>query len=286
MKNTCVDISGKLNTGLVELYKDINDTAKLLNIPYLVIGAMARDLVLVHGFNSKIERGTRDVDFGINIESWEQFFLLQSALLNIGFVQDKNSIHKFTRTDHHNLPWEIDIVPFGKIVDQQSSIHWPPEGAFVMNVIGFNEALQNALQVTISKNPKLTISVASPAGTALLKLIAWFDRESEFRKKDASDIKYLIATYHKIPEIFDAIYDEGFAEEQDYDVLKASAAKLGTDINHISPPKIKRLLQDNIFLNETNMIEFSREMNSGINTDFDENFELLTLLGQGILKEK
>jgi predicted nucleotidyltransferase len=152
-----------------------------------------------------------------------------------------------------------------------------------MNLIGFNEALQNALQVTISKNPALTISVASPAGTALLKLIAWFDRESEFRKKDSADIKYLMATYHKIPEIFDAIYDEGFAEKQGHDVLKASAVKLGTDINIISSPKIKNLLRDNIFLNETNMIEFSREMNSGINTDFDENFELLTLLGQGIL---
>ena len=72
VKNTCVNIAGKLPLGLVELYADINEHAKKLAIDFLVVGAMARDMVLVHGFGSNIERGTRDVDFGINVASWEQ----------------------------------------------------------------------------------------------------------------------------------------------------------------------------------------------------------------------
>ena len=67
VKNTCVDIAGKLPAGLVKLYADINEHAKALAVNFLVVGAMARGLVLVHGFGSKIERGTRDVDFGINV---------------------------------------------------------------------------------------------------------------------------------------------------------------------------------------------------------------------------
>jgi len=39
-----------------------------------------------------------------------------------------------------------------------------------MSVIGFNEAFNNALNVTISDTPKLEIKVASPAGMLLLKL--------------------------------------------------------------------------------------------------------------------
>lgn len=72
MKNTCVNIAGKLPSGLVELHADIHKHAKELVIDFLVVGAMARDLVLVYGFGPKIERGTRDVDFGINVASWDE----------------------------------------------------------------------------------------------------------------------------------------------------------------------------------------------------------------------
>lgn len=70
MTNTYVKINKKFPKGLTELYADVNSEAQKLAIPYMIVGAMARDLVLVHGFDAKIERGTRDVDFGICVESW------------------------------------------------------------------------------------------------------------------------------------------------------------------------------------------------------------------------
>lgn len=290
MKDTCVNISGKLPKGLIELYKDINNVAGDLKIRSLVVGAMARDLVLVHGFGSTIERGTRDVDFGIRVESWDQFFTLQNALVKLKFKQDEKSIHKFTRIDIDGLPWEIDIVPFGNIVDKHDNIHWPPKGYFVMNVTGFNEALEHALQVTISDKPTISIPVASPVGVAILKLIAWLDRETDIRKKDASDIKYLINTYHKIPNIENSLYSDedgrNFLEKHDWDVSKASAIKLGFDISKILTVKSKEFIKENIFLNEDNIQQFAREMDSSTNTDLDENLALITLLGQGILEEE
>ena len=147
VKNTCVNIAGKLPSGLVELYADINEHAKKLAIDFLVVGAMARDMVLVHGFGSNIERGTRDVDFGINVASWDEFNALRDSLLQVGYVSDVRIIHRLTCEDEEGLPWEIDIVPFGEIADASNSINWPPKQDFAMNMCGFSEAFEHALDV-------------------------------------------------------------------------------------------------------------------------------------------
>ncbi|MFK3864655.1 hypothetical protein [Pseudoalteromonas rhizosphaerae] len=68
MQNTSLNVASKLPRGLVELYLLINAQADALAVPYLVIGATARDIILHHGFGAVIERGTRDVDFAIQLK--------------------------------------------------------------------------------------------------------------------------------------------------------------------------------------------------------------------------
>lgn len=84
MKNTCINIAGKLPRGVIEIYKDIYFHARKLSIDFIVVGATARDLVLVHGYGSTIERGTRDIDFGINVSSWADFNSLTDGLIHAG----------------------------------------------------------------------------------------------------------------------------------------------------------------------------------------------------------
>ena len=62
-----LDVTGKLPSGLVEMYRAVSDSSD--GLPFLIVGAMARDLVLHHGFGAPIERGTRDVDFAIRVAS-------------------------------------------------------------------------------------------------------------------------------------------------------------------------------------------------------------------------
>ena len=81
MKNTSVNIVGKLPQELVELYADISCHTKELGVDFLVVGATARDLVLVYGYDCTIERGTTDVDFGMNVASWDEFNALRARLL-------------------------------------------------------------------------------------------------------------------------------------------------------------------------------------------------------------
>lgn len=260
MKNTCVNIAGKLSPGLVELYTDINEHAKELAVDFLVVGAMARDLVLVHGFGARIERGTRDVDFGINVASWNEFNALRDSLLQAGYEQDTRKIHRLTCEDEDGLPWEIDIVPFGEIADENNSIKWPPEQDVAMNVHGFSEVFEHALDVQISEEPDIVILVASPAGICLLKLVSWLDREVELRAKDATDFSYLIQSYSKIPEIFDALYEEGYMEIVEWDEFKASAMRLGKDVAVIASLETIGFLEEELFNHPTRTEQFVRDM--------------------------
>jgi predicted nucleotidyltransferase len=116
------------------------------------------------------------------VQTWEQFNQLKMRLLASGFVQHKNKPHQLNMIDSSKMPWEIDIVPFGEIAQNNNEIAWPPERDFFMSVMGFTEAFENALTVRISETPDLQIKVASPAGMLILKLISWFERSPQIRK--------------------------------------------------------------------------------------------------------
>lgn len=276
MKNTSLNIAGKLPNGLIELYADISRVADELNIDFLVVGAMARDLVLVHGFGATIARGTKDVDFGINVASWKDFDRLIECLTEDGFVQDKYRVHRLTRDDSYGLTWEVDIVPFGLIAHNET-IAWPPSQDIVMGVSGFKEAFKNAINVKINEKADITILVASPAGISILKLIAWLERAGNIKEKDAIDFGYLIQSYIKIPEIHDAIYGKGFAEAQDWDEVKASAMKLGRDAANIVSVETKGILKLQLFNLPAKMEQFARDMQKGVYTDLEQCFSLISI---------
>lgn len=261
MNNLSKIVIKELPAGLAQLYCMVFDTANKHNIELFIIGAMARDLVLVYGFGARLERATRDVDFAIQVESWNDFERLISSLVHKGFIKDRKQVHKLHYQDTNGLPWEIDVLPFGAIAGTDFMIKWPPNQDTVMTVLGFDTVFDNALQVTLecSDNRQL-IRVASPAGLSLLKLIAWLAREPSYRKKDAQDIYYLIQTYSKISDIYDALYEDGHMEAQDWDENKASAMKLGQDAARLTNRDAYDYLSKKLFLKPSQLELFGREM--------------------------
>ena len=285
MKNTSVNIVGKLPQELVELYDDISCHTKELGIDFLVVGATARDMVLVHGYGATIERGTSDVDFGMNVASWDEFNALRARLLEAGYKPDAHKIHRLSREDEKGISWEIDIVPFGEIADNDHNISWPPEQGVVMNVLGFSEAFEHALDVQISEDPSIVIPVASPAGLCLLKLVSWLDREVGLRAKDAADFEYLIRSYTKIPEIRDAVYDEeGQMEAQDWVETKASAMKLGQDVRKISSSATRDFLKESLLNQPAQKEQFARDIQRQHKQDFTQCVELVETFSKAFLK--
>lgn len=161
--------------------------------PYFLMGAMARDLFLVHAFGRPVYRATQDLDFGVAVESWGRFEAVKQTLARRGFEAHPHSSHRFSyqRPDwEHPIP--VDLIPFGGLEAPAGMIAWPPGNDLIMTVAGFDEVFSSAVHVEISGT--LTIPVASLAGLAVLKLFAWRDRHAT-NDKDATDLFLIMSSY-------------------------------------------------------------------------------------------
>ena len=273
-------MSGKIDSGNIELYRIINRVANELNISYMVVGATARDLVLHYGAGAPIKRATTDIDFGMQVESWEAFEKLKNALIDNDF-ETTELAHRLIGPKNT----KIDIVPFGPLVDNASNINWPPKGDFVMSVLGFQEAHDHAIDVIIQQDPLIEIPVSTSQGLALLKIISWSEREIELKQKDAEDLVYLLETYEKVGDVVDRIYEEeGLMEQYDWDITLASAHILGNDSASIAENTTKKqiieILENNLIPDGRNKL--IRDMCG--RGDYDEALSQLQALANGFRK--
>lgn len=114
-----------------------------------------------------------------------------------------------------------------------------------MNVLGFQEALNNANIIRLRDTPILDVPVASPEGMTILKFIAWTDRAAALRKKDAKDIAYLLTTYENIPAVSDQLYREAtLMELYGWDITLASAHQLGINVKQIILPQTYNVISE------------------------------------------
>ena len=281
-----LDVTNKLPEGLVEVYGRIQRVASALNIPLLIVGATARDIILVHGYNAAIERGTRDVDFGLEVQSWEHYQKLRDALIQSGFTAHPMKIHQLNTTDSDGQPWEIDLIPFGGVSDAKGQITWPPEHAFQMSVLGFDEVYKNAWDVLLNKESALRVKVASPAGILLLKLIAWTERGREYQGKDTIDIYYVIKHYGKIPDVFEALYERDYMELQDYDDMKASAMMLADEVAAMAHGDTLNYIRQTLLNNERVLERLKTDITKFTRADFDEADTLIDIINERLNEEK
>ena len=69
MSKNLLDLSGKINPVLVELFQVIENVTTARHICYFVVGATARDIILHHGYDIPIKRATVDTDLGVEVSS-------------------------------------------------------------------------------------------------------------------------------------------------------------------------------------------------------------------------
>ena len=281
-----LDVTNKLPEGLVEVYGRIQRVVIALDIPLLIVGATARDIILVHGYNAAIERGTRDVDFGLEVPSWEHYQKMRDALIESGFTAHPKKTHQLSTTDSDGLSWEIDLIPFGGVSDAHGQITWPPEHAFQMSVLGFDEAYKHAWDVLLNKEPALRVKVASPAGILLLKLIAWTERGREYQGKDAIDIYYVIKHYSKIPDVFEALYERDYMELQDYDDMKASAMMLADEVAAIALDDSLNYIRQTLLNNERVLERLKTDIAKFTRAGFEEAETLIEIIKDQLNEEK
>jgi len=262
MKMKSLDLSGKIDN-LVPIFEIITGITDALGIPFFVLGATARDLILEVGYGIRSFRATKDLDLAIQIEDWENYEILITTLLETGQFRKDRSPHRLIYIKE--LP--IDIVPFGLIENEEGEINWPPENETSMSVIGFDEAYANTLIVRLKAEPAIEIKVASLPGLVVLKLISWKDRSSG-KDRDASDLAHIIKNYYQAGNE-DRLFRENYKimEELGHGIEEAGARLLGLDIAALIKPETKELI-----------LEILEE-----ETDEDSEFRLLTTMARGSL---
>ena len=230
MTTTSFDLSGKIDNVVVSALGRIHQISSSMSIPFFIVGATARDILLEVHYGIGSKRATVDIDIAVFIENWDQFKRLKDELIGATDFTPTRDIHRLLFKKR--LP--VDIVPFGGVAEKGDLIEWPPDGSFKMSVTGFRECYQHAVQVKISDKPKLSVNVASLAGLAILKLISW-DENSVRRWKDASDLVFIIRNYldaGNLERLFEDAPD--IVDSGDYDYEAGSARFLGRDISKIA----------------------------------------------------
>lgn len=246
--STSLDISDKIdNPIIVDLLVQVSRIAADLGIPFFVVGATARDLILWYGFEIRPGRATKDIDIGVSVSSWDEYDRLKDALVASGSFAAEGKKQRM----NFQGKIKVDVLPFGEIVDAKSVIAWRPDGDTQLNLLGFDEAYEHAMWVRISSKPPLEIKIASAAGLVLLKIIAWNDRKPA--TKDAIDLGILIRSYMQIgneARLFDEHDD--LLDNPNFDFELAGAHILGRDLAKICGEGIRQHILE-ILDDELNM---------------------------------
>lgn len=238
MTSTSLNIAGKVDPRTVEVLQLVDRIASTLGIPYVVIGAAARDLVLHHYYGAKIQRATQDVDFAIQVADWSAFSALTEALMCEGYEATKMAQRFISPTGG-----VVDIVPFGPVEDDEAKIAWPPGGDIEMTVLGLQEALATSIRVSLTQGAEPDIPVATPVCLTILKLIAWTERSPDLRIKDAQDLVYILESHECIPSVQDECYsDQELMGSYEWDITLSAAEILGRNVRGVSQPKATVLL--------------------------------------------
>lgn len=232
----------------LEIMRHVDQVARSLDLRYFVAGALARVILLEHVHGQSPGPATRDIDFGVTVKDWPTFQSMKNGLIGTGAFESAPGIAQrliYIRSIHRS--W-IDLVPFGGIEQDGRMIAWPPDLAMVMNVAGFSEAADAAIEVEIARG--LTLAVASLPSLVVLKLITWLDRWPENRGKDAQDFFHILSRYAEAGNM-DRLYDseQDLMARADFDPDLAGAGLLGEEAAQLCLPEtaslITQLFSDN-----------------------------------------
>lgn len=284
MTKNFIDLSGKIDTFTEGLFVDVTDVAAYRGIPFFVVGATARDMILTYGYGIRTIRATYDIDLGVQVPDWQQYEMLKQGLIATNRFNSTSETQRLLYKD--NLV--IDIIPFGSIANSENSLSWPPDHETKMNIIGFEESYQYSLTVRVSSAPILDVRFASLAGLAVMKILAWNDKYPE-RDGDAKDLALLMRTYLDAGNDERLINEESdLIENMDFDYVRAGARLLGRDMAAMVKPATKKVIID-ILDRETGeqnryrLIEDIMRGSAILIEGFEELLHLLEEMKAGIL---
>ncbi|OLL33329.1 nucleotidyltransferase [Burkholderia sp. SRS-W-2-2016] len=233
---TRVPLERPIDPLTIDLLAAFKAICERLGTQFVLAGATARDIQMFHLHDVKAPVATRDVDVAVCAVSWEFHQRLLDELLATGnFTRDPKAQQKliFRRpSDEYGV--QLDLVPFGPIEVPPGAIAWPPDGDIVMNVLGFQEAIDTAQEIDLGGG--VVVPVVTIPAFVLLKIMAWQDRRTR-KTSDASDLLFILRKYSNAGTV-DRLYEEGFdlLEVCGYDLVIGAAGLLAREARLIAQP--------------------------------------------------
>lgn len=199
------------------------------NARWLLIGAMARDLLMQYGHGIRVPRATDDIDLAIAVEDWEHFDRVRQRLLaSRAFVEVPGISHQLK----YQARFRVDLVPFGGVEREDRTIAWPPAGTPEMTVHGFTEALHHAETILLPGGHEIE-TICLPL-LVYVKIIACSERYTRRPGVDLSDAVFILANYLECGNR-ERLFDDGddLLEDPEFDYELAGANLAGRDLARI-----------------------------------------------------
>ena len=242
MKTKLHDLSARLDLlPLARVVRPLQAVAAPLGAGFFLMGAAARDVMLLHVYGIDTMRKTDDIDFGVMVRDWGSFKALRQALIDGGEFEavSNDATHKLR---HTTSKYPLDIVPFGGVERADRTLAWPPDEHTVFDCFGMREAMQASHRVLLPD--EASVNVASIPALALLKITAWNDRKHKFPGRDAPDLMLYLRHYLDCDN-YDhaAAHHSDLFEADDFDHEEMGARLLGRDLLQlIDTPATRRIV--------------------------------------------
>ncbi|MFV1985094.1 MAG: nucleotidyl transferase AbiEii/AbiGii toxin family protein, partial [Thiohalomonadales bacterium] len=216
----------KVDENFYQLLDLFSSAAEEENVPWLMVGATARILLLEKVYDWPRGIATEDTDFAVQVESWEHY---EKLCLRLSEQDDLKPLQKPTKRFVTSKNLLFDLVPFGGVETGIKQVYWPPHNDELMTVRGFASAYKDAISVSV--NNTITVPVISPRALCALKLFAWQERHAQHPGRDAKDLAYLFKNIESLfpAEDLHSKYQEALIKN-DYDIELASLYQFGQTI--------------------------------------------------------
>jgi len=256
------NIGVQLDENIFSLLALFSEIANSEAVPWILVGATARVVLLekIYGWPKGI--ATEDTDFAVQVKNWDHYGSLCSRLENDETLNPlQHPTKRFVTTS--NLLF--DLLPYGGVETGVKQVYWPPHNEQLMTVRGFECAHEDAIQVRV--NNKLNVLVISPRALCALKLFAWEERHAQHPGRDAKDLAYLFQNVENLysAELLHTQYQDS-VEAADYDIVLAALYQFGKSVIELLDS------DDNKFLTDFLINEASQEDDSKLVRELHQYF--------------
>ena len=157
----------------------------------MLVGAFARDIWFWHLNGKDTIRRTADIDISMAFQTWDRFREGSMELQNSGFaVPDPKSPEKLIESE---TGLKIDLIPFGGLPEDGKTIVWYGDQQR-WGIIGFEDSYNSAALLTVGEHNE-AIRIATLPAIVTLKMMSFYERPAERKKKDGADIGFIATEY-------------------------------------------------------------------------------------------